>query len=86
MAVRRARTAFSFGTRRMPAASLPSGYLSGRAARRMLGGASPYALQALAIRGEVRTLVLPGCPPSYRREDVEKVAQARQRPSSAQGA
>jgi hypothetical protein len=62
------------------ASSFPSGYISGRMARRLLDGASAYTLQALALRGEVRVLIQPGKPPVYRREDVERLAQGRQQP------
>ncbi len=65
------------------ASSPPDGYLSGRMARQLLGGASAYTLQALALRGEVRTLIDPGRPPVYRRDDVERLAQARQQPQRA---
>jgi hypothetical protein len=65
------------------ASNFPDGYVSGRMARQLLGGASAYTLQALALRGEVRTLVDPGRPPAYRREDVERLARSRQQPERA---
>jgi hypothetical protein len=59
------------------ASAHPEGFISGRAACRMMGGASPYTLQALALRGEIRTDIAPGRPPAYRREDVERIVRAR---------
>jgi hypothetical protein len=58
-------------------------WLTGRTARRQLGGISYASLQRLAVLGRIGTLVEPGIPPRYRRSDVARLAAPGPGPAAA---
>ena len=64
------------------ATAAASNWITGAAARRRLG-VSYGGLQRLAVLGQIDTLVEPGIPPRYSREDVDRIARARTQSASS---
>lgn len=64
----------------MATAVLPSAWLSGPDAARLLG-ISARAVRRLAERGQLTALEVPNCHPRYSRDDVEALRDASIRPA-----